>query len=62
MAAPAGEGASEATLVNNQRVITVDRGRGPLRVLYVSGRPNWEYKFLNRAIEGDEQLQLVGLI
>jgi len=59
---PPGEEASEATRVNNQRVITVDRGRGPLRVLYVSGRPNWEYKFLNRAIEGDEQLQLVGLI
>ncbi|MFM8334496.1 MAG: hypothetical protein ACKODK_02950, partial [Opitutaceae bacterium] len=35
---------------------------GPFRVLYVSGRPNWEYKFLNRAVQGDEQVQLVGLI
>ena len=31
-------------------------------MLYVSGRPNWEYKFLHRAVEADEQTQLVGLI
>ena len=53
---------SEATLVNNQRVFAVDRGQGPFRVLYVAGRPNWEFKFLNRAVQGDEQIQLVGLI
>ena len=52
----------EATLANNSRVLTVDRGQGPFRILYVSGRPNWEFKFLNRAVETDEQLQLVGLI
>lgn len=52
----------EATLVNNQRVFAVDRGQGPFRVLYVAGRPNWEFKFLNRAVQGDEQIQLVGLI
>jgi uncharacterized membrane protein len=40
----------------------VNRGRGPYRILYVSGRPNWEFKFLNRAIQEDEQLQLAGLI
>ena len=54
--------AEEATLANNQRVIVVDRGQGPFRVLYVSGRPNWEFKFLNRAIQTDEQVQLVALI
>ena len=53
---------AEATLANNARVLAVDRGQGPFRVLYVSGRPNWEYKFLNRAVQGDEQVQLVGLI
>lgn len=53
---------TEATLANNARVLAVDRGQGPFRVLYVSGRPNWEYKFLNRAVQGDEQVQLVGLI
>ncbi|MCX6950672.1 MAG: hypothetical protein NTV51_00550, partial [Verrucomicrobia bacterium] len=30
----------EATLANNARVITVDRGQGPFRILYVSGRAN----------------------
>ena len=53
---------NEATLANNETVVTVDRGSGPHRILYVSGRPNWEYKFLQRAITGDDQTQLVGLI
>src|SRR6267378_389690 len=52
----------EATLANNSTVLAVDRGRGPYRILYVSGRPNWEFKFLNRAVQDDDQLQLVGLI
>jgi hypothetical protein len=52
----------EATLANNLRVVVVDRGGGPYRILYVGGRPNWEFKFLNRALADDEQLQLVGLI
>ncbi|MEQ2007182.1 MAG: glutamine amidotransferase [Limisphaerales bacterium] len=52
----------EATLANNTRVVTVDRGRGPFRILYVSGRPNWEFKFLNRALAEDDQVELVGLI
>src|SRR6266699_519495 len=51
---------TEATLANNSRVLVVDRGRGPYRVLYVAGRPNWEYKFLNRALAEDEQIRLVG--
>jgi len=52
----------EATLANNSTVLAVDRGRGPYRILYVSGRPNWEFKFLNRAVSEDDQIQLVGLI
>jgi uncharacterized membrane protein len=52
----------EATLLNNARIVPVDRGRGPYRILYVAGRPNWEYKFLNRAVQADDQVQLVGLI
>ncbi|HEX2746498.1 MAG TPA: glutamine amidotransferase [Verrucomicrobiales bacterium] len=54
--------APEATLANNSRLIVTDRGQGPYRILYVSGRPNWEYKFLNRSIEADAQLQMTGLI
>jgi len=58
----AAQKSEEATLANNSRVLAVDRGRGPYRILYVTGRPNWEFKFLNRAVQEDEQLQLVGLI
>jgi len=59
------EGSSEqpeATNANNARVVVVDRGEGPYRVLYVSGRANWEFKFLKRALEEDEEVALVGLI
>ena len=54
--------AKEATLVNNERMVAVDRGGGPYRVLYISGRPNWEFKFLNRAAAEDDEVQLTGLI
>jgi uncharacterized membrane protein len=57
-----GEEGEEATDANNARLVTVNRGRGPYRVLYVSGRPNWEYKFLNRSLAEDPEVELVGLI
>lgn len=53
---------SEATVLNNSRLIAIDRGQGPYRVLYVTGRPNWEFKFLRRAVEDDPELNLVGLV
>jgi uncharacterized membrane protein len=53
---------SEATLVNNERTVVVNRGKGPYRILYVAGRPNWDLKFLKRAMEEDEQVQLVVLL
>jgi uncharacterized membrane protein len=52
----------EATLANNERLVRVSREAGPYRILYVSGRPNWEFKFLRRALEADQQVQLVGLV
>ncbi len=52
----------EATLANNTRLAMVDRGGGPYRVLYLSGRPNWEFKFLRRALEDDDEVHLVGLV
>jgi uncharacterized membrane protein len=55
-------GESEATTANNARTVVVDRGRGPYRVLYVTGRPNWDFKFLKRAVDEDEQVQLVALL
>ncbi|MCA9069485.1 MAG: hypothetical protein KDA84_11200, partial [Planctomycetaceae bacterium] len=56
------EKSEEATLANNLRHVLVDRAGGPYRVLYVSGRPNWEFKFLRRAITDDNEVNLVGLM
>ena len=53
---------SEQTVANNSRLVVVDQGGGPYRLLYVGGRPNWEFKFLRRALFDDEQVQLVGLL
>jgi hypothetical protein len=61
-ASPGSAVSSEATQANNERTAVVNRGTGPYRVLYVAGRPNWEYKFLQRAISEDEQVQLVALL
>ena len=55
-------GKTEATRANNSRVVVIDRGGGPYRVLYVSGRANWEFKFLKRALDEDEQVDLIGLV
>jgi len=55
-------GTAEATLVNNERTVVVNRGKGPYRILYVGGRPNWDLRFLKRAVEEDEQVQLVVLL
>jgi uncharacterized membrane protein len=52
----------EATLVNNRKMAVVDRGQEPFRILYVGGRPSWDFKFLNRAVADDPQVQLVALI
>ena len=52
----------EATLANNERLIAVNRDAHVFRILYVGGRPNWERKFLGRALEEDDRLQLVSLV
>jgi hypothetical protein len=62
LAPEAKESAPEATLANNDRVVTVDRGGGPYRILYLGGRPDWEYKFLKRALEEDDQIELAAII
>ena len=56
------ESFTEATTANNRRFVMVDRGRPSYRILYVGGRPNWEFKFLNRALLEDPQLDLVALM
>ena len=52
----------EVTLGNNRRFQVVDRGRGPYRILYLAGRPNWEFKFLKRALDEDIEIRLTSLI
>lgn len=56
------EAPEEATLENNRAAVSVYTPKGPYRVLYVTGRPNWEFKFLRRAVQDDRELALVGLI
>jgi hypothetical protein len=58
----AGVPSSEATLLNNRRFAVVDRGIGPYRILYLAGRPNWEFKFIRRALDLDEELKLISLL
>src|SRR5262249_32709470 len=60
--ANANAASAEQTLANNNGQVVVDRGGGPYRVLYVCGRPNWEFKYLRRAVEDDHEVQLVGLV
>ncbi|MCP3914719.1 MAG: hypothetical protein GY711_04065 [bacterium] len=56
------DSSDEATASNNARTVAVDRGSGPFRVLYVAGRPNWEFKFLRRALDEDSEVDLVALL
>ncbi|HVT83543.1 MAG TPA: glutamine amidotransferase, partial [Phycisphaerae bacterium] len=56
------EKSGEATLANNSRLAVVDRGQGPFKLLYVTGRMNWEFKFLQRSVSDDDQLELTGMI
>lgn len=52
---------SEATLANNSQVITVEQNQGPHRILYISGRPNWDFKFFRRALVQDQSFRLSAL-
>lgn len=56
------ESEAEATLANNTKPIVVQPQGGPYRVLYVGGRPNWEYKFLSRALAEDEAVNMSALM
>ena len=55
-------GSNEATGANNFRTVAVDRGQGPFRILYVGGRPNWEMKFLGRALADDDEVELISMV
>lgn len=61
---PGGDAAEahEATLKNNLQYVAVTMPKGPYPVFYIAGRPNWEYKFLRRALSEDSDIQLASLI
>ena len=52
----------EITFKNNNFRIKVDRRGGPYRILYISGRPNWDFKFLTRSIKDDKHIELTALV
>lgn len=62
--ADTGEPAIEDRIIeNNTRRFVVDNRKKQYRILYVSGRPNWQNKFLRMALEKDkEQLKLTSLL
>jgi hypothetical protein len=55
-------GVTEATLENNHRMVAANREKGPYRVLYFAGRPNYEHKYLQRALEGDSDVGVTSLL
>lgn len=52
----------EATLENNRRMVAANRDSGPYRVLFIGGRPNFEHKFLQRALEEDPDVSLTSVV
>lgn len=49
--------------VNNNRVTRlVNVESGKRRILYFEGEPRWEYKFLRRAVEDDQSLEVVSVL
>ncbi|MEJ2090055.1 MAG: VWA domain-containing protein [Gammaproteobacteria bacterium] len=52
---PAGDRLAENNTLD--RLLTVSERRR--RILYLEGEPRWEYKFLRRAVAGDDVLELV---
>lgn len=56
------DGSPETVERNNRRFSLVEVEEGPHKILYFEGEPRFEYKFIRRAVEEDEQLQLVSLL
>jgi len=47
---------------NNSVAMTLEVARDKIRMLYVSGRPGWSYRFLRDALKGDPSIDLVTFI
>ncbi len=52
----------ELVLENNQQSALIDVQDGKRKILYYEGEPRWEMTFMRRALEKDENVQLVVLL
>ncbi len=52
----------EQELRNNSRSTLVQVADQTYRILYFEGEPRWEYKFMRRAIDNDDDLQIATLL
>ncbi|MBI3327506.1 MAG: hypothetical protein HYZ81_12495, partial [Nitrospinae bacterium] len=52
----------EALRANNQKDFQLQVRRDKIRVLFVSGRPSWNYRFLRRALKSDPSIELISFI
>jgi uncharacterized membrane protein len=52
----------EQIRANNSVAVTLEVARDKIRMLYVSGRPGWSYRFLRDALKGDPSIDLVTFI
>ena len=55
-------GTVEQISENNQYSFVLDHREKRYRVLYVSGRPNWQHNFITQALEDDPESKLSSLI
>lgn len=52
----------ETNAANNRLVRTLSVSGGKRRILYIEGEPRWEFKFLRRAVEDDQNLQIASML
>ena len=52
----------EISFSNNRRDFTLQVLRDKIRILYICGQPNWEYKFLRTALKSDPGIELVSFV
>jgi len=55
-------GEDEPEMRNNRRSALVRVADANYRVLYFEGEPRWEYKFMRRALDDDEDIDIVSLL
>ncbi len=53
---------SEAITENNSRSFLIDNRNKKSRVLYIEGYPRYDFKFIRRALDGDDSIELVSLL